>query len=269
MSDETAVQLVSEPESAVGAALDTNGVQKQFGGLKAVNDVTLSIPFGSIYGLVGPNGAGKTTFLNLVNGILPTTSGTITILGREATGLPAYKIARLGVARTFQTIKLVEGLSVAETVIAGRFRMRTDTVLGAVLALPSERRARRESRERAHALLETVGLTVPADRLATSLSYGEQRRLEIARALASEPRILLLDEPTAGMNARESAQLGDLLTELRDGGLTLIMVEHNMALVRRYCTRAAVLNSGALIIDGAPDECLDDPRVQEAYFGTK
>lgn len=266
--ESVADQSIAAP-SVSDAAIDTHGVVKQFGGLKAVNDVSLSIPRGSIYGIVGPNGAGKTTFLNLVNGILPTTSGTITTLGQDSTGLPAYKVARLGVARTFQTIKLVEGLSVAETIIAGRFRIRTDTVFGAVLALPNERRARRESREMAHALLETVGLTVPPERLATSLSYGEQRRLEIARALASEPQVLLLDEPTAGMNAKESAQLGDLLTELREAGLTLVMVEHNMALVRRYCTRAAVLNSGALIIEGLPDECLDDPRVQEAYFGTK
>jgi branched-chain amino acid transport system ATP-binding protein len=254
---------------ATGPAISAVGVTKQFGGLRAVSDVTLEIPRGSIYGIVGPNGAGKTTFLNLVNGILPTTSGTITIDGVDATGFPAYKVARLGVSRTFQTIKLVEGLTVVETVVAGRYRVRTDTVLGAVLALPGERRARRESRERAMELIESVGLKVPPTRLATSLSYGEQRRLEIARALAGEPTILLLDEPTAGMNARESAQLGDLLLELRDRGLTLVMVEHNMALVRRYCTRAAVLTSGALIIEGDPDVCLDDPRVQEAYFGTK
>lgn len=251
------------------AAIVTSSVLKQFGGLKAVNELSLTIPRGSIYGIVGPNGAGKTTFLNLVNGILPTSSGSITVLGTDSTSFKADKVARLGVARTFQTIKLVEGLTVAETVIAGRYRVRTDTVLGAVIALPGERRARKESRDGAHTLLDRVGLTVPVDRLATSLSYGEQRRLEIARALASEPEILLLDEPTAGMNSRESAQLGDLMVELQRSGLTLIMVEHNMALVRRYCTHAAVLNSGALIIDGAPDECLDDPRVQEAYFGTK
>ena len=250
-------------------AIEAVGVTKQFGGLKAVDSVTLAVPRGSIYGIVGPNGAGKTTFLNLVNGILPTTSGTIRILGEESTGLPAYRVARLAVARTFQTIKLVEGLSVAETVIGGRYRVRRDTVMGAILALPGERRARRESKERAAELVRTVGLDVPLSRLATSLSYGEQRRLEIARALASDPEVLLLDEPTAGMNARESAQLGELLQELRDDGLTLVMVEHNMALVRRFCTDAAVLSSGTLLIAGDPAECLDDPRVQEAYFGTK
>jgi branched-chain amino acid transport system ATP-binding protein len=259
----------AHPVPADAPVISAVGVTKLFGGLKAVSEVTLDVPRGSVYGIVGPNGAGKTTFLNLINGILPTTSGTITIAGTPSTGLPAFKVARLGVARTFQTIKLVEGLSVAETVVAGRYRVRTDTVWGAVLALPGERRARRESRERAMELIESVGLTVPPDRLATSLSYGEQRRLEIARALASDPEILLLDEPTAGMNARESAQLGDLLTRLAERGLTLVMVEHNMALVRRYCTRAAVLTSGALIIEGTPDVCLDDPRVQEAYFGTK
>ncbi|CAN5299669.1 ABC transporter ATP-binding protein [soil metagenome] len=271
MTSESTTTSILPPAAPVdgGPAIEARNVTKQFGGLRAVNDVSLTIPRGSIYGIVGPNGAGKTTFLNLVNGILPTTSGALSILGTDSTGLPAFRVARLGVARTFQTIKLVEGLTVAETIIGGRYRVRTDTVMGAVLALPGERRARRESRERAHELIDAVGLAVPPDRLATSLSYGEQRRLEIARALASEPDILLLDEPTAGMNSRESAQLGDLLLELRDGGLTLVLVEHNMALVRRYCTAAAVLNSGALIIDGTPDECLDDPRVQEAYFGTK
>lgn len=250
-------------------AIRTQNLTKRFGGLVAVNDVTLEIPRGSIFGIVGPNGAGKTTFLNLVNGILPSTSGTVTISGTRSEKLPAHGVARLGVARTFQTIKLVEGLTVGETVVGGRYRVRTDTVLGAILALPGERRQRRESTERAEQLLATVGLSVPPDRLATSLSYGEQRRLEIARALASEPDILLLDEPTAGMNARESGELGDLMRSLRDDGLTLVMVEHNMALVRTYCTAAAVLTSGSLIIAGTPEECLDDPRVQEAYFGTK
>jgi len=255
--------------TAAEPAIRTVDLVKEFGGLKAVGGVSLAIPHGSVFGILGPNGAGKTTFLNLVNGILPATSGTILIRGEDATKSPAYKVARLGVARTFQTIKLVEGLTVAETIVGGRYRVRGDTVIGAILALPSERRARRESTERAHELIRTVGLDVPPERLATSLSYGEQRRLEIARALASEPDILLLDEPTAGMNARESAQLGELLLSLRESGLTLVMVEHNIALVRRYCTHAAVLSSGTLLIDGDPDECLDDPRVREAYFGTR
>ncbi len=158
-----------------GPAILADEVTKQFGGLTAVNAVSVTIPRSSIYGIVGPNGAGKTTFLNLVNGILPVTSGAISTLGTDSTGYPAHKVARLGVARTFQTIKLVEGLSVVDTVIAGRYRVRTDTVVSAILALPGERRARRESRERAMQLIESVGLKVPPTRLATSLSYGEQR----------------------------------------------------------------------------------------------
>jgi branched-chain amino acid transport system ATP-binding protein len=250
-------------------ALETKGLAKAFGGVRAVDSVDLAVPRQSIFGIVGPNGAGKTTWLNLVNGILHADAGEIAVLGQPTTGLRTYQIARLGVARTFQTIKLVEGLTVVETVVAGRYRVRDDSVLGAVLALPSERRARRDSRERAAELIRSVGLDVPLERFATSLSYGEQRRLEIARALASDPRILLLDEPTAGMNARESAQLGELMVDLQGRGITLVMVEHNMALVRRFCTHAAVLNSGALIVSGEPDECLDDVRVKEAYFGAR
>lgn len=256
--------MTSNPTTVIS----TSALTKSFGGLKAVDGVSLDIPGGSIFGLVGPNGAGKTTFLNLMNGLIRSTSGEVTILGTKTTALPAHRIARLGVARTFQTIKLVPDLTVAETVVSGRYRLRRDSVLSSVLALPGERRSRRESLAVAQELLDRVGLDVPPDRFATSLSYGEQRRLEIARALASEPEVLLLDEPTAGMNAQESERLGELLVRLRDTGLTLVMVEHNMGLVRKYCTDAAVLNSGELIIVGAPDECLDDPRVQEAYFGS-
>lgn len=247
----------------------TSSLSKTFGGLRAVDDVSIEVPRGSIFGLVGPNGAGKTTYLNLINGLIPSTEGVITVLGTDTTGWPAQRVARLGVARTFQTIKLVPDLTVAETVAAGRYRLRTDSVLSAILGTPAERRSRKESLEVAHDLLRQVGLDVPSDRFATSLSYGEQRRLEIARALASEPSLLLLDEPTAGMNAQESDQLGDLMVQLQETGLTLLMVEHNMALVRKYCTHAAVLSSGSLVIAGDPQECLDDPRVQEAYFGIR
>ncbi|MTD54965.1 ABC transporter ATP-binding protein [Amycolatopsis pithecellobii] len=250
-------------------AIRTIGLAKQFGGLRAVDDVSLTVPRGSIYGIVGPNGAGKTTFLNLVNGIVRRSGGEIEVLGSRTSTSATHQVARLGVARTFQTIKLIPGLDVVESVVAGRYRVRRDTALAAVLAMPGERKARRESVARAQELLDLVGLRVPPRRLATSLSYGEQRRLEIARALASEPSLLLLDEPTAGMNAQESAALGELLVTLRETGLTLVMVEHNMGLVRTYCTDAAVLNSGALLMSGEPGECLDDPRVQEAYFGRR
>lgn len=249
--------------------VETRGLTKTFGGLHAVDSVSLDIPAGSIFGLVGPNGAGKTTYLNVINGLIPSSSGTTRVLGTETTGWPPQRVARLGVARTFQTIKLVADLTVAETVVSGRYRLRHESVLGSVLATPAERRSRRQSLEIAHALLERVGLDVPPERLATSLSYGEQRRLEIARALASEPQLLLLDEPTAGMNSQESEQLGELMIQLQESGLTLLMVEHNMALVRKYCTDAVVLSSGSLLVSGDPAECLDDPRVQEAYFGVR
>ncbi|GAA1009754.1 ABC transporter ATP-binding protein [Acrocarpospora pleiomorpha] len=248
-------------------AIRTAGLTRQFGGLHAVDDVHLTVPSGAIFGIVGPNGAGKTTFLNLVNGIIRRTRGDIELLGTRTSAFATHQVARLGVARTFQTIKLIPGLNVVESVVAGRYRVRRDTVLSAVLSLPGERRARRENESRARELLQLVGLDVPPDRPATSLSYGEQRRLEIARALATEPTLLLLDEPTAGMNARESTALGELMLALRDRGLTLVMVEHNMSLVRKYCTLSAVLNSGTLLTTGPPDSCLDDPRVQEAYFG--
>jgi branched-chain amino acid transport system ATP-binding protein len=260
---------ISHDAVTTDEVLVADEVSKAFGGVKAVDGVSLAIPRKAIFGIVGPNGAGKTTFLNLVNGILPIDQGNIRTLGIDSSYMQTHDVARLGVARTFQTIKLVDGLTVVETVIAGRYRVRRDSIAGALFGLPNERKARIESRDRAIELIESVGLRVPLDRYATSLSYGEQRRLEIARALAADPHILLLDEPTAGMNSRESVELGELLVDLGQRGLTLVMVEHNMALVRKFCTHAAVLNSGSLLISGTPDACLDDSRVQEAYFGTK
>ena len=256
-------------EPGAELAVDIVGLTKAFGGLRAVDDVTIRVPRGRIHGILGPNGAGKTTVLNMVSGFIQADAGRIEVFGADVTRMQPFRIARQGVGRTYQNIRLFPGLTVLETVVAGAYMQRSSTIAGAILFSPGERRERREMRERATELLDKVGVRAGSSALAETLSYGDQRRVEIARALATNPRVLLLDEPTAGMNDAESEEIGRLLLDLRDLGLTLILIEHNMRLVEEFCESVSVMNSGALLAEGAPTWCLEQDDVKEAYFGKR
>jgi len=223
----------------------------------------------SVTGLMGPNGAGKTTLVNLISGLLHADSGSIRFEGQSIQALPAHEIAALGIARTYQNVRLFAGMTVLEQVMAGSFMRREASLWASFLGLPKASARRRQLQTEAMALLERVNLVHRAQVLAETLSYGEQRRVEIARALATQPRLLLLDEPTAGMNAQESAGIGELTHRLRDDGLTVLMVEHNVRLVRDFCDRVTVMNFGRLLVSGTPVECIEHPDVQAAYFGKR
>lgn len=251
------------------AAVAIEGLNKSFGGLQAVRDVSLTVDERSIYGILGPNGAGKTTVLNMISGFISTDTGTISAFGDELVGMTPYAIARRGVARTYQNIRLFPGMTVLETVSAGAYMQRSSTILGSIFFSPAERRERKAVAARALELIAQVGVRADPETLAETLSYGDQRRVEIARALATNPRVLLLDEPTAGMNDAESAQIGQLMADLRDSGLTLILIEHNMRLVEEFCESVTVMNSGAILAQGAPTWCLEQDDVKEAYFGKR
>lgn len=255
------------PPTARAGALDLDGISKSYGGLHVLTSVTLSVPEATIYGIAGPNGAGKTTLLNLLTGFGSLSGGTMTIGGTDATGLDALGISRLGVARTFQNIRLFRGLTVREQVAAGHYRHRRAGMLASLLRLPVDRADEQAVSRTAEEVLDVVGLTHQADRLAETLSYGDQRRLEIARALASRPRLLLLDEPTAGMNEADWLPVADLLMGLRADGLTVVVVEHNMRLLEKCCDRVAVIAAGQVIAEDEPTTCLRLPDVRRAYFG--
>ena len=247
--------------------LELDGVGRVFGGLEALADVRMTLAEGRIYGLIGPNGAGKTTLINLVSGLVPPTSGRVVWLGRELHGRPAHEAARAGIARTFQNIQLFPEMTVLENVIVGRHTHIRTTLLTALLRSPRERREEALARAEAQALLERLGLQELADQRASNLAYGDQRRVEIARALAMHPRLLLLDEPAAGMNDVETARLGQFILELKRHGYTLLVVEHHMDLIMRICDDILVLNFGRRIAQGAPAEVARDERVLEAYLG--
>ncbi len=251
----------------MSALLETEGLGKSFGGLAAVADLSLSVPQGCVAGLMGPNGAGKTTVINLLTGLLPADQGAVRFGGAAIQGLPAHRIAARGIARTYQNVRLFSGMTVLEQVMAGCFLRREASLLASFLGLPAAAAARRKVAAHAMELLERVGMAERAGELAEALSYGEQRRIEIARALGTGPRLLLLDEPTAGMNAQESDGIGRLVHELRDGGMTILMVEHNVRLVLEFCDRVTVMNFGRALVHGTPAECMAHPEVQAAYFG--
>lgn len=258
---------VEEMDMVSAPALSTTGLCKSFGGLKAVNDVSIEVPQGSIVGLLGPNGAGKSTVLNLLSGVDLPDEGRIEVNGRDVTSDPSWERARTGVARTFQEVRLFEGMTVLENIIAGEHGRRNSRLWEAVCMLPSERAERRQVAERASALMERVGVIGEPGQFGGTLSYANQRRLEIARALAMQPTILMLDEPTAGMQKHGWRAVGDLLLELQRQGLTILVVEHNMGFVLEYCQKAIVMDFGSVLCEGDPQTCLDDPRVREAYFG--
>jgi branched-chain amino acid transport system ATP-binding protein len=250
-----------------GNILELSGVGKSFGGVAAVSDLSLAVPTGSVTGLMGPNGAGKTTVINLISGLLRIDRGTILLDKAPIQHLPSHRIAEAGIVRTYQNVRLFSGMTVLEQVMAGCFLRRGASLWASFLGLPNARAARRRIEAEARVLLDRVGVADRADVLAETLSYGEQRRVEIARALGSNPRLLLLDEPTAGMNAQESDRIGRLVHELRDAGLTVLMVEHNVRLVMDFCDNVAVVNFGRLLVQGTPVHCIEHPDVQQAYFG--
>ncbi len=247
--------------------LELRSVSRHFGGLQVLQDVSLTVPAGGIFGLIGPNGAGKTTVFNLVTGLLAPSRGEILLDGASLVGRPPHRITQAGIARTFQNIRVFKAMSLLDNVVVGLHRQLHAGWPATLLALPRFRTEERRARERARELLSWVRLDHKAEELADKLSYGEQRKLELARALATEPRLLLLDEPVAGMNSTEKTELMRELVKIRERGYTLFMIEHDMRFVMGLCERIAVLNFGRIIAQGPPEQIRNDPQVIEAYLG--
>lgn len=248
--------------------LAASNITVRFGGLVAVKDVSFTVPPTSIVSLIGPNGAGKTTFFNVLTGLYRPSSGQVTLNGRDITGNTPHKIASLGLGRTFQNIRLFGLMTAAENVMVAMHSHTTSNILQIVARTRHQRREEVDSREFAQQMLDFVGIGRHADEYARNLSYGDQRRLEVARALALRPKVLLLDEPTAGMNPQESAVFVDFVRRVRDEqGVSILLIEHDMSVVMRASERITVLDQGEKIAEGGPDDIRNNPRVVEAYLG--
>lgn len=249
--------------------LELKNITKNFGGISALTDVSFQINEGEIFGLIGPNGAGKTTMFNVITNMFAPTSGEILFLGENISGIKPHKITDKGICRTFQNIRLFSQMSVLENVLVGAHCRNKSGVLTSVLRTKSQKHEEKSNHEVALELLELVGLSRNEDTIAENLAYGQQRRLEIARALASNPKLLLLDEPAAGMNETETENLFDLIKKVQQRGVTVLLIEHDMPFVMKLCDRITVLNFGKKLAEGTPAEIQNNQDVIEAYLGSE
>ncbi len=247
--------------------LEVKGITKNFGGIQALTDVSFTVDKGEVFGLIGPNGAGKTTMFNIITSMFPPTDGEIVFANTRLTGKKPYEITKEGVCRTFQNIRLFPDMTVLENVTVGEHCRTKAGVWSSVFRLKSQRLEEEKIKSNARKLLKMVGLAEYEDTFADNLAYGQQRRLEIARALASSPTLLLLDEPAAGMNEKETNDLFELILKIKKLGITILLIEHDMPLVMKVCDRIAVLNFGEKIAQGTPEEISNNPDVIEAYLG--